>query len=129
MARPTKLTRNLVDKFICTYLDQVNVEEELPCIEGLALYAGVSRSTLYRWRDEIEDKSQDDDIKIQKYQYRFLDEIERILATQAKQLMNNGLNGKYNASITKLMLNQHGIVEKEKVEQDTTIIVETVKQF
>lgn len=71
--------------------------DELPTVEGLALYLGVSRSSVKLWA------SQDD---------RFSATVERIKATQAKRLINKGLNGDFNSAITKLLLNNHGYTEK-----------------
>lgn len=74
----------------------------LPSIEGLALHLGIARSTVYEWRDH-EDKQD------------FSDILEQVLTAQAKQLINNGLSGKYNATITKVMATKHGY--REGIEQ------------
>jgi hypothetical protein len=77
--------------------------KEIPSIEGLAVFLGVARSTIYKWKDEQPD---------------FSDILEKLLAEQAKRLINNGLTGQWNSTITKLILTKHGY--SDKVEQDVT---------
>lgn len=103
MARPTKYTEELVanaEKYLSSYTTLI------PTIEGLALHLGISRETVYAWKDD-EDKQQ------------FSDIVDKILATQSAKLIEGGLSGEYNASITKLILSgKHGYVEKSN--QDIT---------
>lgn len=75
------------------YLDEV-----LPSIEGLALYIGVSRSTIYAWKGQ-EGKEE------------FSDILERVSALQGKTLINKGLSGDFTSTITKVMLTKHGYRE------------------
>lgn len=81
----------------------------LPKSEGLALYLGVARSTIYKWAQEHED---------------FSDILDRINAEQANRLINNGLSGKYNANIAKLALGKQGY--SEKMETDVTTKGESI---
>lgn len=68
--------------------------ETVPTVEGLAIYLGLHRDTLYA-RQEFSD---------------ILAEIKQL---QAHALLNNSLNGKYNPVIAKLLLSsKHGYVEK-----------------
>jgi hypothetical protein len=77
---------------------------KLPTIQGLAVYLGVSRDSIYEWAKIHPD---------------FSDTIEQIIAEQADKLINQGLAGNYNPTIAKLMLSSnHGM--KEKTEQDIT---------
>lgn len=103
MARPTKYTEELVakaEKYLTSYTTLI------PTIEGLALHLGISRETVYAWKDD-EDKQQ------------FSDIVSRLLATQSAKLIEGGLSGEYNASITKLILSgKHGYIEKTN--QDIT---------
>lgn len=83
------------------YLKQTDLE--LPSVEGLAVFLEVHRSTIYDWKDKFDE---------------FSDIVEKILAEQAKSLMNNGLTGKWNSTISKLLLTKHGY--SDKIEKDIT---------
>ncbi len=95
MARPTDYNASTVPqarKYLVSCKDTVK-EVNLPTAEGLALYLGVSRKTLYNWADEHDE---------------FLHILDTLNAEQAKRLINNGLSGKYNSNIAKLVLAKHG---------------------
>ena len=88
-----------------TYVDKANeylesCDKELPSIEGLAIFLEIARVTVYDWKD-----------KFPEFSYI----VEKILAEQAKRLMNNGLQGKWNASISKLILTKHGYSDKQEI--------------
>lgn len=120
--RPTKLTPELLAKAY-SYVYQDNVPEfievsaspriivntnleVLPTVERLALTLGVSRSTVYKWATENEE---------------FSDILEDLLSKQADVLISKGLEGKFNATITKLLLSgKHGYVEKSQQDVDVT---------
>ena len=55
----------------------------------------ITRSTLYAWAKD-EDKKE------------FSDILERINTVQECVLVNNGLTGKFNSTITKFILGKHG---------------------
>jgi len=76
------------------------VKVKLPSIEGLALYLGIHRSTVYEWADTYEE---------------FSDILEKILAEQAQRLVNMGLSGDYNPTIAKLILTKHGYSDRTDV--------------
>ncbi len=79
-----------------TYEQRITVN--LPSIEGFAKFLGVSRKTLYNWRDEHSD---------------FAEKLDDILAEQQRRLVNNGLSGDYNSTISKLILSSnHGMRER-----------------
>ena len=95
MGRPTKYSQAIVDK-AQHYLD--NYEEyghKIPSSAGLSLVLGLSRETLRSW-------SKDDGKK------EFLVILDRIHQKQECVLLDNGLTGKFNAAITKLVLGKHG---------------------
>ena len=104
MARPTKYNKELLEKaknYLVVYetLDQV-----VPTIEGLSLYLEISRETLYRWIEE------DDKVE-------FSYTVKQITRTQKQVLINKGLDNKFNASITKLLLGaNHSVIEKTQQE-------------
>lgn len=116
MARPTKLTDELI-KDAEAYIYSIDGEPAgwtgpdivVPTIEGLAVYLHVSRDSIYEWV---------------KSNTTFSDIIEDIRAEQARTLVNKGLSGAFNSTITKLMLNKHGYVEKN--ETDLTSNGETI---
>ena len=84
-----------------TYLTNHEAEGDLvPSVGGLAVYLNKARSTIYSW-------AKDDDKKA------FSDLLEILLAKQEKLLLNGGLSGDFNASITKLMLSKHDYSEKK----------------
>lgn len=78
------------------------VRVRIPTIEGLAVHLGISRSTLYLWKEEHED---------------FSDIIDELQAIQADRLLNNGLSGDYNPTIAKVLLTKHGY--REGIDQTT----------
>lgn len=80
----------------------------IPTIEGLALCLGIRRETVWVWCKDKQKKE-------------FSNIVEQISAKQARTLANNGLAGKFNAPITKLMLSKHGYTEKSEVEHSGSI--------
>jgi len=76
----------------------------LPTIDGLALYIKIHRDTVYQWEKEDPDWAD------------FLDELR---ATQAEKLIQNGLMGRYNAPMSKMLLSKHGYVEQSSVDHTT----------
>jgi hypothetical protein len=95
MARPTKYSQEIVTK-AQHYLD--NYEEyghKIPSSAGLSLVLGLCRETLRLW-------SKDEDKK------EFLGILDRINQKQECVLLNHGLDGTFNSTITKLVLGKHG---------------------
>lgn len=71
------------------------VRVKLPSIRGFAKFIGVSRKTIYNWRDEYPE---------------FAEALELIEEEQYERLVNAGLEGSYNPTITKVLLSaNHGI--------------------
>lgn len=95
MARPTKYRQEIATK-AWHYLD--NFEEYgdiIPSIVGLAQVLELSRETLRLWsKDEGKEE--------------FFGILEHINTVQECVLVNNGLTGKFNPTITKLLLGKHG---------------------
>lgn len=65
------------------------IEIRLPTVEGLAIYLGVHRDTLYEWA---------------KHHPTFSDTLGTISQLQKEMLLVGGLNGDYNPMIAKLVL-------------------------
>lgn len=77
---------------------------KLPSIEGLALYLGIHRDTIYEW---------------EKTYPEFSDIIGDLRAKQAETLINNGLSGAYNSTIAKVLLAKHGYKDAQDIDQNT----------
>lgn len=104
MADKSDYTPEMLEK-AQEYLD--NCPDPIHTIEGLTDYLGKARSTIYKWLGEADKKD-------------FSDTVERIKVKQAKMLIENGLNGTFNPSITKLMLGtNHGYVDKQETDLTT----------
>src|SRR3990167_4192476 len=116
MARPTKLTKDLLDK-AKTY-EKTGV---VPSIEDFALFVKLNRSTIYDWHDK--GKSQEGT----PMQTEFSNIVEEILVKQSSELMDGGLRGKFNPTITKLLMSKHGYSERQDIEHsgEQKVIVET----
>lgn len=102
MARPTDYTPKLLKK---AREYEAMEHETIPSIAGLSLYLDISRETCHVWAKD-EDKPEFSDI------YR------RIMAKQENTLVNKGLNGTFNPTITKLILTKHGYTDKQDVTTD-----------
>jgi len=119
MARPTIYTEEMLSKtneylLLCEDTEverdgnrggtEYKLNVKLPTIEGLSVYLGVARDTLYEWATKHEE---------------FSDTLDSLRAEQADKLINNGLSGNYNSTIAKLMLSSnHGMREKSDVTSD-----------
>ncbi len=77
--------------------------EIIPTVVGLALYLGVNKDTCYEWAKDEQKKE-------------FSDIFKRVQESQELSLLNNGLQGKFNHTITKLMLSKHDWVEKSETD-------------
>ena len=100
--RPTKYkgeeTIKLAEKYLSECKDNFKKKKViLPKAEGLALYLGVSRQTLYEWAKEYP---------------AFSYILEKINQTQADKVINESLAGNYSPTIAKLLLGKHGYKEE-----------------
>lgn len=99
--RPSKYNAALQKK-ADEYLQTLPPGQIIHSIEGLADHLDLARSTVYKWRDEIE---------------AFSDTLEAVMRKQAVSLINNGLAGEFNAPMTKMMMNvNHGYRERNEVD-------------
>ena len=99
--RPSKFndkTVPLAKEYLETYASQGHM---IPSIQGLALFLDVAESTIYKWADE---------------NAQFSGMLDKIRTNQHMVLLNNGLNGQFNAAITKLVLSKHGYHETVKAD-------------
>lgn len=92
-----------VDAYLATCGPQYDADTKqtsfnLPKIEGYALFLGVNKSSLYEWEEKYDD---------------FSDALQKIRAEQHNTLVDRGITGEFNSTITKLMLSHnHGYTEK-----------------
>lgn len=101
--RPTGYSRSIITKAKYYLANYSKLGDEVPQISGLALHLGVHRDTLYEWAKDEKKKT-------------FSDIFEQVKAKQENVLVNNGLLGKYNSAITKMMLTKHGYSDKLETE-------------
>ncbi len=72
--------------------------------EDFADFIGVSRKTLYNWAEK---------------HIEFAEALEKIHEAQLSRLVNGGLAGIYNSTITKLMLSfNHGVNETQELKEE-----------
>lgn len=81
------------------------VGDVVPSVAGLACYLGVTRKSIYEWAKQSEELS---------------DTLEGIQALQENRLINKGLTGDFNATISKLMLANHGYSDKQEVDNKSS---------
>jgi hypothetical protein len=104
IGRPSKYRDDIPERTLEYVKTFKKLGDLLPTMEGLVLYLGVPRSTLYDWAKQPDKQA-------------FSDALDVLKQTQAKMLFENGLEGKYNSTITKLMLSHnHNVYEKSAKE-------------
>jgi hypothetical protein len=120
MARPTDYSEEMLtrtEQYLAQSIDEYSefhktrgeksdsyervLRVKLPTIEGLALFLGVDRSTIYEWEGKHKE---------------FSHTLDKIRAEQQQRLVDNGLSGDYNPVIAKLILSSnHGMREKSDI--------------
>lgn len=120
MGRPTKYSKATIAKsqeYLDSCIDTREIVEygksgqiiwnvEIPSHAGLAVHLGVGRRTIYDWSKDHP---------------AFSHMLDKIMVEQEKRLVNNGLGGNYNSTITKLMLAKHGYVDESKSDNKHTL--------
>lgn len=101
--RPTDYNDKTISK-VEDYL--ANCPDAIPSLVGLAIHLGTTSKTIYNW-SKVEGRDE------------FLHTLERIQDSQHNIALNKGLSGEFNATITKLVLANHGY--HEKTESNITI--------
>lgn len=115
--RPTKYVPEVIFPKIGEYLASVNLNE-LPSVDGLAIYLDVTTSTIYLWAKEHEELS---------------DYLKKIADKQRTQLMNDGMYGgkEVNSSMAIFLLKAiHGLKDNEgqvNVQVNVTPILSELK--
>ena len=100
---PTKFNSETIDKALHYLNNYHEYGKNIPSVAKLAQVLDVTRETLYTWAKQ-EDKKELSDI------------IQKLSISQEVELLENGLSGAYNSTITKLVLGtHHGYHEKQEV--------------
>lgn len=83
------------------YIDQfTEMDQVVPTAAGMALSLDVSKRVLYDWAEKHE---------------AFLHTLDRLNEKQEALLVNKGITGEFNSTITKLMLANHDYAEKKEI--------------
>lgn len=98
--RPTEYSTEIPSK-VEKYLTECAERKYIPTKEGLAVFLDVSRQSIYNWAAEIPE---------------FFDIFERLMAKQADKLIQGGLDGSYNAPVTKMLLTKHDYSDKQEID-------------
>ncbi len=102
----------------------VHLKVNLPTIPDFCEFLGITRVTLYNWKDWDEKKenlktvkNKKEDIAMKRERKKIVEyAFEKILNEQYTRLINRGLAGEYNPTIAKLILtNNHGMKEKADI--------------
>lgn len=105
--RPTHYSQEILEKaqnYIDTWVNSPRADRKnLPKVAGLAIELGVHRDTIYEWSKEHKE---------------FSDILDNLLSLQEEELIERGLEGSFNPTITKLMLTKHGYTDKNDVTSD-----------
>ena len=104
VGRPSELTPEVIE-LAWAYLKggYKNQGNAVPSVAGLAFGLGKSRATMYEWAEQNDE---------------FSDILECVATTQEMLLIDGGLSGDLNPTITKMMMTKHGY--SDKVETDVT---------
>lgn len=108
IGRPTKYSKAILAKandYLANY--KTVYGDEIPSVVGLSLVLDIRRNTLYDWASQG-DKEE------------FSNILEKINEKQHQVLISNGLNGSFNAQITKLVLGKHGYHDKQETDHKSS---------
>lgn len=103
--RPTVYGPHILKRargYLTSYKD---MGDEVPSVAGLACVLGVVRDTCYDWANDPA-----------KSEFSYI--LKELAQRQERALVNGGLRGEYNPSITKMMMTKHGY--SDRVETDHT---------
>lgn len=101
--RPTVYNAELLKRakgYLTAFKDMGDM---IPSIAGLACVLGVTRETCHTWAKDPE-------------KAEFSDILKELMQRQERELINGGIGGSFNSTITKLVLSKHGY--SDKVETD-----------
>lgn len=90
------------DEYIYSYEE---LGHAIPSRAGLCCYLGISRSNSYEWEKQFP---------------AFSDTLEAISVVQENQALNGGLTNRFNSTITKLVLANHGYSDRNAVDHTSS---------
>lgn len=108
VGRPGKYNKDMqdaCDNYVENHNDYGDV---VPSIEGLSLVIDVCTKTIHNWKNE-------------EISENFLHTLDKIRTKQKNITMQKGLAGEFNAAITKLILHNHGLHDKQDVDHSGAI--------
>jgi len=108
--RPSKFSEETIKKAE-DYLENYRQHGDLlPTVEGLALFLGVHRDTVYIWSKQNEE---------------FSDILKKLMTLQAKILIEGGLLNKFSPTLVRFLLSaKHGYVEKTEIEEKKVLVLD-----
>lgn len=101
VGRPSKYNEDVqahAEQYIYDFKEQGDV---IPSQAGLCCWLGIAKSTSQLWAKEYPE---------------FSATLDAIQIKQEALALNGGLNGAFNATITKLVLANHGYSEKQEID-------------
>jgi len=98
MGRHTECSQEMADKANEYIENYAELGDQIPSVVGMAIELNVAESTLYKWAEDEH--------------FDFSETLAFCKTSQHRQLVNKGLSGEFNATITKLALANHGYSEK-----------------
>lgn len=108
MSRPTKYSKELLEKAEKYLHNYDSYDHAFPSDIGLADVLDICAKTLYNWAN--------DESKIE-----FSQILEKIERKQQLVAWQKGLTGQYNSNLVKLLLGKHGYHDKSDVNQKTDL--------
>lgn len=96
MARPTKYNEDMQAQAE-RYVEEWDQFDTVPSRVGLCCFLGIDKSTSYEWEGVHPE---------------FSDTCKAVDTLQERVAVNNGISGKFNSTITKLVLANHGYSDK-----------------
>jgi hypothetical protein len=110
IGRPTRYNEAMqeaADKYLNEWLGGLGKElgESIPSRVGLCVYLGISKSVSHMWEERHPE---------------FMDTLKGIETLQEQVSLNGGMIGKYNPTITKLVLANHGYHDKQQVDNTSS---------
>ena len=112
---PSKYTEDRLQK-ARDYIESIPVGAVVHSRVGMARAMGVHETTLQEWKKEAD-----------KPEISLL--LQEVVDMQHDELLNNGLSGAYNSTITKLMLTKHGYHDKSESDVKVRMAQTEVEQI
>lgn len=106
VGRPSELAETLEKAKEYLYGGYEAVGEVIPSIAGLACYTEKMRNTIYDYGKQSQE---------------FSNILDGIMKLQESKLLNEGLKGSFNSTITKLILTKHGYSDRQETNTTLTL--------